>query len=791
MLATPTGAPRATLNDFTGGQSMTGATPTNLTTNYTPPPESTLPFNTVATPGTSPAPAPVPSATAAQAQAAIDYFNSAQQDELNEGSGSAAGNGRRGGRMNHGKDSAGGAVSPDSVAQGFDAGGAASGQLTPGAYSGNPLAANMYQQFSSLPMEKLQELSMRYPPGSPQGAVIQSALRQKQMNPQAGQQPAMGAPAAPATAQAPAAAQAPQGAQAVPVGQQPMGQARGGVARGFDDGGDTDAVNPYSLPTESAAEGLTDWPAFPLSGAAPAPSDSPRPPKGKPLPHQTAGQSLNQDFGPSGQSPTTWSPTYGGPWTSDINIPFSSPNANASARAPAQAQNRANFANAVSSFFSPQPGNPNLASRFRPPPQAATPDPDITATNNAAHADLDRPTPEPSPPATSPGGGQIMNTPFTPRAVQVSDDPAVVVSQDGGEEDGAPLPPDMPASRAAGMSQSVGTSSGMTPPAGAGSTKAPTSSTAASAPAAPPWTPGKFTPNAARQQTTSEKLAASPWTALMAAGLGIMASRSPYPMVAIGEGGMQGVKALNQQAVSARANAEQENKAQYQDYQEWLGGQNLDKSAADLSETAKWHSAQMDKDQKQLQIEQQNAGVNQQRANTEAGTAATVQAKNNLDIALQSGAMPMMNHDGTTSAAIYDPVKHLSSTDQGQTWHAPDFSKEGMPVDKQTAALMRGAYTPTAQMKDVRAFAVQGETPQQTMLRLNSLKRDPAALDKYLLNVGAGLMKTGNYPDLPSANAAARAGYEQLVGQSKANPAASPQANAAGSRPPLNQILPP
>lgn len=52
----------------------------------------------------------------------------------------------------------------------------------------------------------------------------------------------------------------------------------------------------------------------------------------------------------------------------------------------------------------------------------------------------------------------------------------------------------------------------------------------------------------------STEMARSPWTALMMAGLGTMASGSPWPGVAIGKGGMQGVQMLEKQ----RADAQQE-----------------------------------------------------------------------------------------------------------------------------------------------------------------------------------------------------------------------------------------
>ena len=55
-------------------------------------------------------------------------------------------------------------------------------------------------------------------------------------------------------------------------------------------------------------------------------------------------------------------------------------------------------------------------------------------------------------------------------------------------------------------------------------------------------------------QDTSTQFARSPWTALMTAGLGAMASGSPFPGVAIGKGGLQGVQMLEKQ----RSEAQQE-----------------------------------------------------------------------------------------------------------------------------------------------------------------------------------------------------------------------------------------
>ena len=56
-------------------------------------------------------------------------------------------------------------------------------------------------------------------------------------------------------------------------------------------------------------------------------------------------------------------------------------------------------------------------------------------------------------------------------------------------------------------------------------------------------------------------MGASPWAALTAAGLGMMASRSPFPLQAIGEGGLQGMKVLQTQEAEKMRAAQLANEA--------------------------------------------------------------------------------------------------------------------------------------------------------------------------------------------------------------------------------------
>lgn len=94
--------------------------------------------------------------------------------------------------------SGGGSITPEHAYTGFDGGGqimnaGSTGSGDPAAM-GSPVVGNQLQQFQSMPIEKLQELAVRMPPGSPQGAMIQRAIQMRQMNPMTGiQAPVAGA----------------------------------------------------------------------------------------------------------------------------------------------------------------------------------------------------------------------------------------------------------------------------------------------------------------------------------------------------------------------------------------------------------------------------------------------------------------------------------------------------------------------------------------------------------------------------------------------------------------------
>ena len=144
----------------------------------------------------------------------------------------------------------------DLFPQHFDDGGlATAAQVAPNSgaaamFGGNPLLTQNFQQYQQLPTEKLQEAAVRIPPNSPQGQMIQRALMQRRMQPQAdpGQtQPLQSAPQL-------SNLQAPGG-----LGGQPQGFALGGGPSDYVPTTDDWTNNPNGgMPMPGSAANLQD-----------------------------------------------------------------------------------------------------------------------------------------------------------------------------------------------------------------------------------------------------------------------------------------------------------------------------------------------------------------------------------------------------------------------------------------------------------------------------------------------------------------------------------------------------
>ena len=104
---------------------------------------------------------------------------------------------------------------------------------------------------------------------------------------------------------------------------------------------------------------------------------------------------------------------------------------------------------------------------------------------------------------------------------------------------------------------------------------------------------------ATREQGTGDKLANSPWLPVLTAGLGTLASRSPFASVAIGQGGLEGVKTLQQQQGAQREQDKLETDKEYREAE-------VKNRADQLSQLAKQHTETIGQEQKRLAAEQEN-----------------------------------------------------------------------------------------------------------------------------------------------------------------------------------------
>lgn len=93
------------------------------------------------------------------------------------------------------------------------------------------------------------------------------------------------------------------------------------------------------------------------------------------------------------------------------------------------------------------------------------------------------------------------------------------------------------------------------------------------------------------QQKRQPSASASPWNALTAAGLGILASGSPFPGVAIGKGGLEGLGSLERQQAAERQNAAQQAQQSAQVGNLAIHGLTAEQAAQRLLQDAQRHAA--------------------------------------------------------------------------------------------------------------------------------------------------------------------------------------------------------
>lgn len=95
------------------------------------------------------------------------------------------------------------------------------------------------------------------------------------------------------------------------------------------------------------------------------------------------------------------------------------------------------------------------------------------------------------------------------------------------------------------------------------------------------------------QQKRQPSASASPWNALTAAGLGILASGSPFPGVAIGKGGLEGLGSLERQQAAERQNAAQQAQQSAQVGNLAIHGLTAEQAAQRLLQESQRHASEL------------------------------------------------------------------------------------------------------------------------------------------------------------------------------------------------------
>jgi hypothetical protein len=517
--------------------------------------------------------------------------------------------------------------------QGFQTGGA---PLSTASFSGQAQAGGLrpttqayLQRLVSLPAEKLTELAAQIPPNTPQGQMIQRAVQMKRMAPNqqaitTAQQTQAQPPQPNAFAPTAGFGAGQSGAGAIPA-QPPM--RRGGTVRGFQAGG-APSASASGTPISSgvALPGLTVQPSMSSFTA----------PGGETIPLlQTAGLAPGTTLSINPTSNFTAPPVSTTP-VNEITYPVLSGGTGAptfgatttlgalGSAQPAAPSATTAAAPATAAFNSLTPSQQQYLTYYGVTPAEFATMPGATpaqqfanyqasfygSAGGAARGGRQRATAWRAPRAGFDDGGQVDD--------MVLDDSGQYVPLSSLRNAPAPAgvsaaylpPPDQ-----AGRAPTTRPTASAAPPAGTATTNAAVPPPTAT----PPGTEQTGTPSwfhAETPQIKPQSGFADSWAyPVLEAGLATLAGRSPYAAVNIGQGGMQGMKAMEEQ--QARSDTRAEKQA------------TVDEDADRLAELATYHGRDLDERDKQIaqqkETEQDTAGyrnkelaIEQERANTEA-----------------------------------------------------------------------------------------------------------------------------------------------------------------------------
>ena len=526
---------------------------------------------------------------------------------------------------------------------GFDVGGAAlptaafAGQAASGGIS--PNAGNYLKQLQSMSPEQLQELSVRVPPTSPQGQMIQRAVKMQRMTPN---QPGMAAAAQAQQSNAPQNPFSPTTSPSASVGNgqggfggvstQPFARSGGRIA-GFASGGSSSSgaasapTLPPSLPvgpgmTSFTSPGGVTVPILPTAGVAPGSTLSTLPTSNFTAPPTSSLPSNTVTYPSLG---------IGAPAPAPPPSAFTAADASFLAQQMAASQNQF-----------PQGNGDARGGRIRGGfADGGDIDDDTVLSDNGSYVPLSTMQRQDGDSSTPVAGVGDIPLPPPQKPPAPNTDSTAAPSPPGGRQTTSPSPP---------------------------------------TPSAPP--------NYSRPTITPKSgFADSPWLPVLEAGLAIAGGRSPYALENIGQGGLQGVKALEGQQERFDTRAEKQ--------------ATIDEDANKLAETANYHS-------KDLNIQGQR---NSDAAEEAQDRNATEQQRNANEAKYQSGQLDIqgqkLNQDRFTWQAGLgpdpnDPTKQVSGAwrfstrqDEPPTFTAGAALTAQQKIDQAAkAAELRAATSP-------------------------------------------------------------------------------------------------
>jgi hypothetical protein len=269
----------------------------------------------------------------------------------------------------------------------------------------------------------------------------------------------------------------------------------------------------------------------------------------------------------------------------------------------------------------------------------------------------------------------------------------------------------------------------------------------------------------------------SPWFPIMAAGLGMMASPSHFPLQAIGQGGLQGIKAAEEVAARGVHQQQLENEAAYRETTLAQGQQRLGLEQAQHGEAARYHNIEAAHQAAQLAAEQEH-WRRQMDAEDHRFDIEMIRA----DTALKQ-QQAYQRHQENADAITAGYRTYLMT--RPVSWTDPKTGQSGS-----------ASFNPDKGGFDIPEGAVVGRVPVSTEAQKDAevTRMENSAREDWKATHPFGLAQGETAPDFRGIAEARYANRHPPAGaaQTGAQPAASaaPAAPAAGGTPQQPQLTP-